>query len=86
MPFNTAHRMEPFDIDGPDEIDDLRADNADLQDALLGLEHDLDRVAEVIRAFGITVWGGVATASGESDNGVELTEDQAAVLDRLSML
>ena len=87
------YRTEPFD-DGPDErdgaladLDDARADIAQLEDQLLGLEHDLTLVAEILRGFGITVWGQNATVDAEAAGcGLEVTEDQAAVLDRLSML
>lgn len=78
----------PFSLDDPPtddshELDDLRADISQLEDRLLGLEHDLELIAEVHRALDLTAWGQTAYVGVER---ARVTEDQAAVLDRLSML
>ena len=88
------YRTEPFD-DGPDELDDaradlddLRADIAQLEDQLLGLEHDLTLVAEILRAGGATIWGPDLQfdVTVMEVDGLHLTEDQQAVVERLLLL
>lgn len=64
-------------------IDDLRADLSEREDEILGLEHDLEQIAEVHRALGLTIWGQHVTVEV---NEVQVTEDHAAVLERLALL
>lgn len=74
----------PFSLDGlevePFEVDDLRADIAELEDQVLGLEHDLDEVAKILRR--LTPWFDTLGTMYLQDE-LDVTEDEQAVLERL---
>lgn len=76
-------RRFPAGDDPSLEVDDLRADISQLEDEIQGLEHDLALVAEIHRTLGLSVWGMSVEVTEPS---AEVTEDQAAVLDRLALL
>lgn len=88
MPFHDDVRLLPAGDDLSFEIDDLRADIAQLEDELQAAEHDLEQVAEVLRALGTSLWGrGIHFDIDVVEvTGLELTENQAAVIERLLLL